>query len=145
MCQLYQKRRTVLAYYHKLKIKAEDLCMNILVVDDSSTMRRIVSNALNNIGYNNITLAEDGSDALKKIKATQFDAIMTDWNMPKMDGLSLVREVRKMPNYQEVPIVMITTEGGKREVITAIKEGVNNYIVKPFTAQTLKNKLEDII
>jgi two-component system chemotaxis response regulator CheY len=70
---------------------------------------------------------------------------MTDWNMPRMDGLSLVREVRKMENYKEVPIVMITTEGGKREVITAIKEGVNNYIIKPFTVQTLKNKLEDII
>lgn len=119
--------------------------MNILVVDDSSTMRRIVSNALNNIGYKNITTAEDGSDALKKIKNSQFDAIMTDWNMPKMDGLALVREVRKMETYKEVPIVMITTEGGKREVITAIKEGVNNYIVKPFTAKTLKDKLEDII
>lgn len=119
--------------------------MNILVVDDSSTMRRIVANALNNIGYSNITLAEDGSEALKKIKSTKFDAIMTDWNMPKMDGLSLVREVRKMDTYKEVPIVMITTEGGKREVITAIKEGVNNYIVKPFTVKTLKEKLEDII
>ena len=119
--------------------------MHFLVVDDSSTMRRIICNTLNNIGYTDITEAEDGMDALKKMKETQFDAIMTDWNMPRMNGLELVKTARQMERYKDTPIVMITTEGGKREVITAIKEGVNNYIVKPFTPQILKEKLKDII
>ncbi|KIM09840.1 MAG: chemotaxis protein CheY [Sulfurovum sp. FS06-10] len=119
--------------------------MHFLVVDDSSTMRRIICNTLNNIGYTNVTEAEDGIDALKKMKETQFDAIMTDWNMPRMNGLELVKSARQMERYKDTPIVMITTEGGKREVITAIKEGVNNYIIKPFTPQILKEKLQDII
>ncbi len=119
--------------------------MHFLVVDDSSTMRRIICNTLNTIGYKNITEAEDGMDALNKMKETQFDAIMTDWNMPRMNGLELVKSARKMERYKHTPIVMITTEGGKREVITAIKEGVNNYIVKPFTPKTLKEKLQDIV
>ena len=119
--------------------------MHYLVVDDSSTMRRIIFNTLNNIGYTNVTEAEDGIDALRKMKETQFDAIMTDWNMPRMNGLELVKSARAMERYKDTPIVMITTEGGKREVITAIKEGVNNYIVKPFTPHTLREKLKDII
>jgi len=119
--------------------------MHFLVVDDSSTMRRIVGNTLNSIGYTNVTMAEDGVDALKKMKETQFDAIMTDWNMPRMNGLELVKTARAMEEYKHIPIIMITTEGGKREVITAIKEGVNNYIVKPFTPQVLKEKLKEIV
>ena len=119
--------------------------MHFLVVDDSSTMRRIICNTLNNIGYTNVTEAEDGIDALRKMKETQFDAIMTDWNMPRMNGLELVKSARAMERYKDTPIVMITTEGGKCEVITAIKEGVNNYIVKPFTPHTLREKLKDII
>lgn len=119
--------------------------MNFLVVDDSSTMRRIVCNTLNSIGYTNVTLAEDGVDALEKMKEQQFDAIMTDWNMPRMNGLELVRTARAMEAYKYIPIIMITTEGGKREVITAIKEGVNNYIVKPFTSRILKEKLKEIV
>jgi len=119
--------------------------MHFLVVDDSSTMRRIICNTLGNIGYTNVTEAEDGMEALKKIKTQQFDAIMTDWNMPRMNGLELVKALRAMENYKNIPIIMVTTEGGKREVITAIKEGVNNYIVKPFTPQILKEKLRDII
>lgn len=119
--------------------------MHFLVVDDSSTMRRIICNTLGNIGYTNVTEAEDGMEALRKIKTQQFDAIMTDWNMPRMNGLELVKALRAMESYKDVPIIMVTTEGGKREVITAIKEGVNNYIVKPFTPQVLKEKLKDII
>ena len=118
--------------------------MHFLVVDDSSTMRRILCNTLGTIGYST-TEAEDGLDALKKIKEEKFDAIMTDWNMPKMNGLELVRSIRAMEDYKHTPIIMVTTEGGKREVITAIKEGVNNYIVKPFTAFTLREKLKGII
>ena len=119
--------------------------MRFLVVDDSSTMRRIVCNTLGSIGYFEVTEAEDGIDALKKMKETQFDAIMTDWNMPRMNGLELVKTARSMEAYKHTPIIMITTEGGKREVITAIKEGVNNYIIKPFTPHILKEKLKDII
>ena len=118
--------------------------MHFLVVDDSSTMRRILCNTLGSIGYNT-TEAEDGLDALKKLKDQKFDAIMTDWNMPKMDGLQLVRTLRAMEEYKNTPIIMVTTEGGKREVITAIKEGVNNYIVKPFTAFVLREKLKEIV
>lgn len=119
--------------------------MHFLVVDDSSTMRRIICNTLGSIGYTDVTEAEDGVDALRKMKEKQFDAIMTDWNMPRMNGLELVKTARTMDAYKYTPIIMITTEGGKREVITAIKEGVNNYIVKPFTPQILREKLKDIV
>jgi two-component system chemotaxis response regulator CheY len=119
--------------------------MRFLVVDDSSTMRRIVQNTLNNIGYKDVTLAEDGTDAIKKMKVNKFDAIMTDWNMPNMNGLELVISARKMDNYKDIPIIMITTEGGKAQVITALRNGVNNYIVKPFTSKVLMDKLKDII
>jgi len=119
--------------------------MRFLVVDDSSTMRRIVQNTLNNIGYRDVTLAEDGTDAIKKMKVNKFDAIMTDWNMPNMNGLELVVNARKMANYKDIPIIMITTEGGKAQVITALRNGVNNYIVKPFTPKVLMDKLKDII
>ena len=118
--------------------------MHFLVVDDSSTMRRILCNTLVSIGHST-TEAEDGVDALKKVSEQHFDVIMTDWNMPRMNWLELVKSARQMERYKDTPIVMITTEGGKREVITAIKEGVNNYIVKPFTPQILKEKLKDII
>jgi len=118
--------------------------MHFLVVDDSSTMRRILCNTIGSIGYET-TAAEDGLDALAKLKERKFDAIMTDWNMPKMDGLQLVRTIRAMEEYKHTPIIMVTTEGGKHEVITAIKEGVNNYIVKPFTAYVLREKLKEIV
>lgn len=118
--------------------------MHFLVVDDSSTMRRILCNTIGTIGHET-TAAEDGLDALEKLKEHKFDVIMTDWNMPKMNGLELVRSIRAMEEYKTIPIIMVTTEGGKHEVITAIKEGVNNYIVKPFTAFTLREKLKSII
>jgi len=118
--------------------------MHFLVVDDSSTMRRILCNTINSIGYTT-TAAEDGLDALEKIKEQKFDVIMTDWNMPRMDGLHLVRALRAMEEYKKTPIIMVTTEGGKQEVITAIKEGVTNYIVKPFTAFLLREKLKEIV
>ncbi|WP_037940828.1 response regulator [Sulfurospirillum arcachonense] len=119
--------------------------MKFLVVDDSKTMRRIVLNTLNNIGYKDVTLAEDGNDAMKKMKKNHYDAIMTDWNMPIMNGLELVKSARKMDAYKDTPIIMITTEGGRDQVLTALKNGVNNYIIKPFNSRTLREKLEDII
>ena len=118
--------------------------MHFLVVDDSSTMRRILCNTLVSIGHST-TEAEDGVDALKKVSEQHFDVIMTDWNMPKMNGLDLVRKLRSNETYKHTPIIMVTTEGGKREVLTAIREGVNNYIVKPFTAFVLKEKLKEIV
>jgi two-component system chemotaxis response regulator CheY len=120
--------------------------MKILVVDDSSTMRRIIKNTLKRLGYIDILDAEDGvfaNDILNKVN--DIDLIITDWNMPNMNGLQLVKLIRKHDTYKDTPIVMVTTEGGKNEVITALKAGVNNYIVKPFTPQVLKDKLNTII
>ncbi|MCK5706796.1 MAG: response regulator [Candidatus Aureabacteria bacterium] len=115
--------------------------MKFLVADDSSTMRRIIVNSLNALGHTDIVEAEDGAEALKN--TTGVDFILTDWNMPNMDGLTFVKAVREKD--KKTPIVMITTEAAKDDVITAIKNGVTNYIVKPFTMDTLKAKLEKII
>jgi two-component system, chemotaxis family, chemotaxis protein CheY len=117
--------------------------MKVLVLDDSKTMLRIISNTLKRVGHDDIVTAEDGLQGLEAFKEDDFDLILTDWNMPNMDGLAFVKEVRKIND--EIPIAMITTEGGKSEVITALKAGVNNYIVKPFTPQILKEKLSDIM
>lgn len=113
--------------------------MKVLIVDDSTTMLRIISNTLLRVGVENIMTAENGLDAFNKFSANRFDLIITDWNMPEMDGLEFVKKVRE--EDKDIPIIMVTTEGGKREVITALKAGVNNYIVKPFTPQVLKEKL----
>ena len=108
--------------------------MKLLVVDDSSTMRRIIKNTLQRLGHKDIL--EANSD---------INVLITDWNMPEMNGLELVKKVRAEQKYIDMPIIMVTTEGGKAEVITALKAGVNNYIVKPFTPQVLKEKLEDVL
>lgn len=120
----------------------------ILIVEDSSTMRRIVTKALIELGVNEngIIAAVDGVDGLKKMDASNgFDLILTDWNMPNMDGLELVNNLRKMPKSDSTPIVMITTEDCKDDVLLALKSGVNNYIVKPFNLETLTRKLEPIL
>ena len=121
--------------------------VKVMIVDDSSTMRRIVSSVVKQIGIDEdyIGLAVDGMDALGQLKSTKYDLVLTDWNMPKMNGLQLVKNLRTLPRYANTPILMITTEGGKSEVVTALKAGVNNYIVKPFSAETLKAKLEPLI
>ena len=122
--------------------------IKILVVDDSSTMRKIITRTLIDIGIGKdfIVQAVDGLDAIGKMKtADTFDLVLTDWNMPKMDGLTLVQNLRSIPKSKNTPIVMITTEGSKKEVISALKSGVNNYIVKPFTSETLKAKLVPIL
>lgn len=117
--------------------------MKILVADDSLTMRKIIINTLTTLGidYDSIIEAEDGQDALGKVKENRFDLILTDWNMPHMDGLTLVKNLRQLPHTKNTPIVMVTTEGSKECIVTALKQGVNNYIVKPFDASTLKNKI----
>jgi len=121
--------------------------MRILIVDDSSTMRRIIGNVVMQLGFSrdDFDEAEDGVKAWKILSESQYDIILTDWNMPNMNGLELVQKVRAGGDHQKVPIIMITTEGGKGEVITALKAGVNNYIVKPFSAEILKEKLDGVL
>lgn len=121
--------------------------MKLLVVDDSSTMRRIIKNTLSRLGYTEILEAEDGAQAWEVMsdENSGVGILITDWNMPEMNGLELVKKVRGEQRYKDVPIIMVTTEGGKAEVITALKAGVNNYIVKPFTPQVLKEKLEAVL
>ena len=116
--------------------------MKLLVVDDSSTMRRIIKNTLARLGYKDILEGEDGVQGWAAMDANpDIDMLITDWNMPEMNGLELVKKVRADDRFTDIPIIMVTTEGGKAEVITALKAGVNNYIVKPFTPQVLKEKL----
>lgn len=121
--------------------------MKILIVDDSSTMRRIIGNVVQQLGHTkeDFDEAEDGLKAWKLLNEGQYDVILTDWNMPNMNGLDLVKKVRSEGAHQKTPIIMITTEGGKGEVITALKAGVNNYIVKPFSADVLKEKLDGVL
>lgn len=116
--------------------------MKLLVVDDSSTMRRIIKNTLARLGHTDVLEGADGVEGWDVLNAnTDVDMLITDWNMPEMNGLELVIKVRADERFVDLPIIMVTTEGGKAEVITALKAGVNNYIVKPFTPQVLKEKL----
>ncbi|RAX53902.1 two-component system response regulator [Helicobacter sp. 16-1353] len=120
--------------------------MKLLIVDDSSTMRRIIKNTLQRLGYDDILEAEHGLQAWELLDTIDdIKILITDWNMPEMNGLDLVKKVRGDARFADIPIIMVTTEGGKAEVITALKSGVNNYIVKPFTPQVLKEKLEAVL
>jgi len=121
-----------------------DQKMKILVVDDFSTMRRIVKNVLKQLGFENIEEAEDGVQALAKLKAGGYGFMVSDWNMPNMDGLQLLKEVRKDPQLSNLPVLMVTAEAEKTMVITAIQAGVNNYVVKPFTAEVFKEKMDKV-
>jgi two-component system chemotaxis response regulator CheY len=119
--------------------------LKILVVDDSATMRRIVLNALKEGGYTDIIEASDGKDALEKLMTDKIDFIITDWNMPNMSGLEFTRAVRSETFIQHIPILMVTTRGVKQDIVEALQARVNNYIVKPFTPQLLKEKIEQIV
>ncbi len=116
----------------------------ILYVDDSPTMRRIIHNSLQKIGMSQIMEAENGVDALEILQKQDFDMMMTDWNMPEMNGKELVEHVRSIDKYKKMPILMVTTRGMEEDVVTAIKLGVNGYIVKPFTPETLEKKMAEI-
>jgi two-component system, chemotaxis family, chemotaxis protein CheY len=118
--------------------------MKILVVDDSTTMRRIICNSLKGAGFTELTEAGDGNEALKSIEECPVDIVLTDWNMPGMDGLTLVKALRASPATSQVPIIMITTEGARDEVMQALAAGVNDYIVKPFTRDILAAKVKEI-
>lgn len=117
----------------------------VLFVEDSPTMRRIIANSLRQVGFDEIIEAENGVDALEKLKGKQVNLVVTDWNMPEMNGAELVRTLRGMPPYADVPIIMITTRGTKDDVMTAMKLGVNGYIIKPFTPEILREKLRSVI
>ncbi len=120
--------------------------MKLLVVDDSSTMRRIIKNTLSRLGYEDVIEGEDGVQGWTALNENpEIGMLITDWNMPEMNGLELVKKVRADSRFTDLPIIMVTTEGGKAEVITALKAGVNNYIVKPFTPQVLKEKLAAVL
>jgi len=123
---------------------ALDKNMKILVVDDFSTMRRIIKNLLRDLGFTNIQEADDGNTALPMLQNGDFDFVVTDWNMPGMQGIDLLREIRKDDNLAHLPILMVTAEAKREQIIMAAQAGVNGYIVKPFTAVTLKEKLDKI-
>ena len=119
--------------------------MKFLVVDDFSTMRRIVKNLLHDLGYPNVTEADDGKTALPMLQAGAFDFLISDWNMPGMSGLDLVKAVRSDAKLAKLPVLMLTAEAKREQIIEAAQAGVNGYVIKPFTAETLKEKLDKIL
>jgi two-component system, chemotaxis family, chemotaxis protein CheY len=121
-----------------------DKNMKFLVVDDFSTMRRIVRNLLKELGFANVDEAEDGAVALQKLKAGGFDFVISDWNMPNMDGLTLLQSIRADEALKKLPVLMVTAEAKKENIVAAAAAGANGYVVKPFTAATLDEKLNKI-
>jgi len=121
-----------------------NLGMKVLVVDDFATMRKIVRNILKQIGFSNIVEADDGANALEIIKNEKVDFVVTDWNMPNMTGLELLQNIRATDNAKDLPVLMVTAEGLANNVVDAVKAGVDNYVVKPFTAETVQTKIEQI-
>lgn len=118
--------------------------IRILSVDDFATMRKIIRSLLRKLGYSNVAEADDGSSALTLLKKEQFDMIISDWNMPRMTGLELLKAVRSDPALKDIPFLMVTAEAEKANIVAAVQAGVNNYIVKPFTAETLQHKIDKI-
>lgn len=121
-----------------------DKDIKILIVDDFSTMRRIIKNLLRDLGYNQVQEADDGRTALPMLESGGFDFLITDWNMPDMPGIDLLRKVRADPALKALPVLMVTAEAKREQIIEAAQAGVNGYIVKPFTAETLREKIERI-
>jgi two-component system chemotaxis response regulator CheY len=121
-----------------------DKNMKILVVDDFSTMRRIIKNLLKDLGFTNIQEADDGNTALPMLQQGDFDLVVTDWNMPGMQGIDLLRAIRADVNLKHIPVLMVTAEAKKEQIVAAAQAGVNGYVIKPFTAATLKEKLAKI-
>jgi len=121
------------------------MAIKFLVVDDSLTMRRIVINALKSIGYDTVIEAGDGKEAFGKLESEGADFLISDWNMPEMNGLELVKMVRSAGCKSDIPILMVTTRGNKTDVLEAMQARVNNYIIKPFTPQALKEKIDQIL
>lgn len=121
-----------------------DKDINILIVDDFATMRSIIKNLLRDLGFNNTAEADDGTTALPMLKSGKFDFLVTDWSMPGMDGLTLLRTIRADEELSDMPVLMVTAEAKREQIVIAAEAGVNGYVVKPFTAATLKDKIEKI-
>ena len=121
-----------------------DPSMKILVVDDMSTMRRIVKNILKQLGFNNLEEAENGQDALTKLKADNYGFVVSDWNMPVMMGIDMLRAIRADEKLKKIPVLMVTAEAQKENLMAAVQAGVSNYVVKPFTAETMQEKINKI-
>ena len=119
--------------------------MKFLVVDDFSTMRRIIKNLLNDLGYQNVQEADDGQTALPILQAGGIEFLVTDWNMPGMPGLDLLKAVRSDPKLAKLPVLMLTAEAKREQIIEAAQAGVSGYVIKPFTAATLKEKIDKIL
>lgn len=126
------------------RYKIMDLSMKVLIVDDFATMRRIVRNILKQIGFKNIIEADDGKSALKELKKGKVDLILCDWNMPEMPGIDLLKAIRSDNELKDIPFIMVTAEAQKDNIVEAVKAGVNNYVVKPFTAETISEKLSKV-
>ncbi len=118
--------------------------MKILIVDDFPTMRRIIKNLLKDLGFENVDEAEDGAIGLEKLRNGSFDFVVSDWNMPNMDGLTMLQQIRADPNLSSLPVLMVTAEAKKENIIAAAQAGASGYVVKPFTAATLEEKLNKI-
>ncbi len=121
-----------------------DKNMNVLIVDDFATMRRILKNIMKQLGFSNIIEAENGKDALKQLKAESIGLVLCDWNMPEMAGIDVLNAVRGDDQLQKTPFVMVTAEAQKENILEAVKAGVSSYIVKPFTAETVEEKLQKV-
>jgi len=122
-----------------------DTSIKVLIVDDFATMRRILKNILKQIGFKNLLEADDGTTALEVMERESVDLIISDWNMPKMTGLELLKAVRGSDKFKRTPFLMVTAEAQKQNVIEAVQAGVSNYVVKPFTAEAISEKLEKIL
>ena len=123
---------------------AADQNMKIMVVDDMSTMRRIVKNLLKQLGFANVEEAENGQEALTKLRADRFGFVVSDWNMPVMSGIELLKAIRADETLKSIPVLMVTAEAQKENIIEAVQAGVSNYVVKPFTAEILQEKMSKI-
>jgi len=121
-----------------------DLNMKVLIVDDFATMRRILRNILKQIGFKNMIEADNGKNALKELKKEKVDLIMCDWNMPEMPGIDLLKNIKADDELKDIPFVMVTAEAQKDNIVEAVKAGVSNYVVKPFTAETITEKLKKV-
>ena len=119
-----------------------DKNMKILIVDDFPTMRRIIKNLLHDLGLDNVDEADDGSTAFPMLQTGEFDYLITDWNMPNMTGIDLLKAVRQDPKLASLPVLMVTAEAKREQIVEAAQAGINGYIIKPFTAQTLQEKLQ---
>jgi two-component system chemotaxis response regulator CheY len=122
-----------------------DTSIKILIVDDFATMRRILKNILKQLGFKNLVEADDGTTAWEVLEGQKIDLIISDWNMPKMTGLDLLKKVRASDDYKRIPFLMVTAEAQKQNVIEAVQAGVSNYVVKPFTAEAISDKLQKIL